>query len=349
MTVTTIELSQSLVRLAEQYITARRRSGESLLEAAGYLAEARAVAKHGEWLPFLAATGTTPATAEQLLNIHERAAFDRLFAEAVKSNWLNQSTAALLARPSTPQDVIDQALTADAPPTMTSIREDISQARNTDTYQYLEDNEPLSDYEESIAAQYAERYTPAAPAVEYIPAPDTQRAQQFGVMVSSETNEWYTPAHVIALARQALGAIDLDPASCAEANATVGADEYFDADANGLAQPWAGRVWLNPPYGKTDGRSNQDIWAEKLIAEYEGGNVRSAVLLVKAALGYAWFERLWYSYPTCFVRERLYFTPGDGSKDGQAKTGTAILYFGQDVTTFKRVFSSIGRVILPED
>lgn len=341
MQLATIELSSSLVTLAEQYITARRRSGESLLEAAGYLAQARDVADYGEWLPFLSATGTSPAAAEQLLNIHERATFDRAFADAIKSNWLTLTTAALLARPSTPQDVIDQALAADEPPSQRDIQGAIKQA-NTDAHQYFEDDEPLSDYEQSIASNYN-------PAIEYTPAPVSPRAQQFGVMVSSETNEWYTPGNVIELARTVLGDIDLDPASCADANDTVRAASYYDQEVNGLAQPWEGRVWLNPPYGKTCGRSNQDIWAEKLIAEYEGGNASAAILLVKAALGYAWFERLWYAYPTCFVRERIYFTPEDGSKDGQAKAATAIMYLGSNVARFKAIFSAIGRVILPTD
>jgi hypothetical protein len=42
---------------------------------------------------------------------------------------------------------------------------------------------------------------------------------------------------------------------------------------NGLAQPWTGRDFLNPPYGKQGGTSNQEIWTRKLIAEYQAGNV----------------------------------------------------------------------------
>ena len=35
--------------------------------------------------------------------------------------------------------------------------------------------------------------------------------------------------------------------SCQE---TVKAKRYFTAEDDGLSQPWAGRVWLNPPYSR---------------------------------------------------------------------------------------------------
>ncbi len=52
------------------------------------------------------------------------------------------------------------------------------------------------------------------------------------------SNEWYTPSYIIEAARQVLGSIDLDPASCALANQTVKAAKYFTVDDDGLAQSW---------------------------------------------------------------------------------------------------------------
>src|SRR5436190_18425159 len=57
-------LSERLQEIARQYIGARRRSGEALLEAARWLSEARAEAQHGEWYVFLDATSTTEDTAD---------------------------------------------------------------------------------------------------------------------------------------------------------------------------------------------------------------------------------------------------------------------------------------------
>lgn len=166
---------------------------------------------------------------------------------------------------------------------------------------------------------------------------------------SHRSVEYYTPIEILDAAREVLGGFDLDPASCAEAQANVKAAHFYTAQDDGLTKPWFGRVWLNPPYSKTAGRSNQDIWAQHLIREYERGNVKAAILLVKAALGYKWFEDLFARWPVCFVRNRLSFIQEDGDDDGQSKQGTALFYFGPDFCGFARVFRQFGRVIPPED
>jgi hypothetical protein len=56
--------------------------------------------------------------------------------------------------------------------------------------------------------------------------------------------ERYTPAEYIASARSVLGAIDLDPASNAQAQRIVKAAHYLTIEDDGLAHPWQGRVWL---------------------------------------------------------------------------------------------------------
>ena len=166
---------------------------------------------------------------------------------------------------------------------------------------------------------------------------------------SHKSIEYYTPSKFIEAARRVMGGIDLDPASCAEAQKTVMADAYYDKHVDGLSQPWYGRVWLNPPYSKTGARSNQEIWSQHLVDEYTSRSVTEAVLLVKAALGYNWFEKLWYAWPVCFVKSRLSFTREDGDDSGQSKMGTALLYFGDNAESFIDVFREFGRVILPTD
>ncbi len=71
-------------------------------------------------------------------------------------------------------------------------------------------------------------------------------SSDFNTQVTADsTNEWLTPRSVLDL----LGEFDVDPCAstvrpwdCARVNYTI--------EDNGLAQPWNGRVWLNPPYGK---------------------------------------------------------------------------------------------------
>ena len=132
-------LTTRLQELARQYLGAMRRSGEALLEASSYITEAHQRAAHGEWKVWLEATGTSEAGAEQLLNIYARAASDDAFADAIKRNFLSRSTAALLARPSTPPEVVEQALQGSAPPTVTQVRQEIAASRpaKPDTYQVL--------------------------------------------------------------------------------------------------------------------------------------------------------------------------------------------------------------------
>ena len=70
----------------------------------------------------------------------------------------------------------------------------------------------------------------------------------FGEEPQPSRDDWYTPPPVVAAARPVMGGIDLDPASCAEANRVVRADTFWTATDSPLARDWFGRVWLNPPF-----------------------------------------------------------------------------------------------------
>lgn len=59
--------------------------------------------------------------------------------------------------------------------------------------------------------------------------------------------EWLTPPHIIL----ALGSFDLDPCSPPpERRPWPTANRHYTVHDNGLLQPWEGRVWCNPPYGR---------------------------------------------------------------------------------------------------
>lgn len=171
-----------------------------------------------------------------------------------------------------------------------------------------------------------------------------------GVLTSSETNEWYTPKWLLELARECMGHIDLDPASCAFAQQTVQADTWYNGVwVDGLQHEWHGNVWLNPPYGRTKNQSNAGIWATKLEQEYEANHVTQAILLVNSAHGYDWYERLWRRYPVICVRDRIRFVNENGVTAGQSKKAQTLVYFGRQWSTFRKTFQHLGRYILPDE
>lgn len=175
------------------------------------------------------------------------------------------------------------------------------------------------------------------------------QSQELQVLLSHESVEWYTPVEYIEAAREVMGGIDLDPATADVPQKWIKATVFYTAEDNGLLQEWLGRVWLNAPYSKTDGQSNQEIWANKLIAEYERGRVSEAIMLVKASIGYNWFDRLFAGYPVCLVKGLISFIKPDGQVNGPAKLGSAFFYFGPNLARFEQVFSRFGRVIPPPE
>lgn len=159
-------------------------------------------------------------------------------------------------------------------------------------------------------------------------------------LVASDENEWYTPARYIEHARAVLGAIDLDPASCEAANATVRATTFYIADDDGLAADWSGRVWLNPPYGRLAGD-----FTRKLLDEYTDGDVSAAVLLVNAhCTDTAWFTGLW-DHILCFTDHRIDFDSGDRGKTSTSTHGSVFVYLGPDPAKFADIFSAFGPVV----
>jgi hypothetical protein len=125
-------LPEPLQIIARNYLGARRRSGEALLEAARWLHEARTLASHGDWKLFKEATGTSDDTAERLLNIHIQAMQNPQFADSVARNWLSQSAAALLARESTPPSVMETMLNAPEPPSVEDVKQALRQSQASD-------------------------------------------------------------------------------------------------------------------------------------------------------------------------------------------------------------------------
>jgi phage N-6-adenine-methyltransferase len=148
---------------------------------------------------------------------------------------------------------------------------------------------------------------------------------------SSVNHAWRTPAALLDRLYAALGApFDLDPCSptADRRTAPVRARVYFTAADDGLALPWRGRVFVNPPYGRT-----LKLWIAKAQAEV---TERRAVLVV--ALVPARTETLWWHHHIAgaadafMLRGRLSF--GNGTP---APFPSALIVWGASSAQVARV------------
>lgn len=102
----------------------------------------------------------------------------------------------------------------------------------------------------------------------------------------------------------ALGPFDLDPCAADPRPWDCAAINYTETD-DGLARPWHGRVWLNPPFH----RYQVGRWIRRL-AEHGRGTA-----LLHARTETEWFQPVWEKATNLlFLRHRLHFHKPDGSR-----------------------------------
>ncbi len=130
------------------------------------------------------------------------------------------------------------------------------------------------------------------------------------------SDEWYTPRYVF----DAMGVLfDLDVSSPA---VPCPADAFCASGirADSLTQPWAGFVWMNPPFG---GRNGLVPWLEKFFQHGDG------VALVPDRTSAPW----WQTYSRradaiLFVAKKIRFLRPDGSTGDSPAQGTSLLAAG---------------------
>lgn len=128
--------------------------------------------------------------------------------------------------------------------------------------------------------------------------------------------EWYTPAWVF----ERLGLVfDLDVASPGlEHTPWIPARACFTRHDDGLAQPWVGRVWVNPPYGDQVPR-----FIGRLADHGDG------IALVLSRTDTRWFHTaLSRATVTCFVAGRLNHVPGSAQAVSRPAVGSVLFAFG---------------------
>lgn len=140
----------------------------------------------------------------------------------------------------------------------------------------------------------------------------------------SLSDHWYTPKAVIDAARQVLGHIDLDPATSVKANVRgkwKAADRIYTEKpepgsdgVDGLKQPWAGRVWCNPPYNRLTKE-----FVEKAWDAYRNNSVTAILLLNRLHVVQPWFGPMFH-FPICYCRKGLRFEIP--LKSGKMKTSS---------------------------
>lgn len=164
----------------------------------------------------------------------------------------------------------------------------------------------------------------------------------------SQRQDWETPRELFDALWDAVDGFNLDPCCqfgqyTGERIILHGGTRYFPpgSDApdhliDGLAQPWFGKVYMNPPYGLVLRQ-----WVPKAVSEVESGNAELVVALLPAKTDTKWWQEYvlrrcrWYPYMepgdmTCdevrFIEGRLRF----GGADSHAGFASAIVVWRRE-------------------
>lgn len=171
-------------------------------------------------------------------------------------------------------------------------------------------------------------------------AADAKEADPFAKQWTGEV-QWYTPSEYIESARGVLGTIDLDPASCAHAQQTVRAERFYTMADDGLVQPWAGTVWLNPPYKMPAVK----LFCERLVQHVSSGDVTAAIILTNNATDTTWWHMLTAcASAVCFTAGRISFEDENGAHSAPTN-GQNFHYFGDDTDSFAAEFQGHGMIL----
>lgn len=153
--------------------------------------------------------------------------------------------------------------------------------------------------------------------------------------------DWYTPDHILQSVKN-IFTIDLDPASSIIANQTVGAKKFYTKEDDGLSKPWSGNVFINPPYT----RGVMPGFAEKLLNEYNNGNIQQGIILVNAVIDTKAGQLLLNNCDAvCFIAGRLQFKRNGENTRSSNTLGQMVCYFGDNSRLFINEFDQHGCVM----
>ena len=132
-----------------------------------------------------------------------------------------------------------------------------------------------------------------------------------------QSNEWYTPPEIF----EALGIrFSLDPCSPGPGH-WVPADRIYTKVDDGLAQPWLGCVFVNPPFGKRHGHVP---WLRRFLDHGNG------IAVVRAYTSADWFHEWAVCAETMlFPKGKTKFIRPDGSVGKSPGHGVVLLGMGE--------------------
>lgn len=133
----------------------------------------------------------------------------------------------------------------------------------------------------------------------------------------AKTDVWLTPPEIIA----ALGPFDLDPCSPMPRPWRTARAHYY-RPIDGLTAPWAGRVWLNPPYGN----AVIGAWLKRLADHGRGTALIFARTETENFVRQVWRR----AEGLLFIEGRLYFHRQDGTRaEANAGAPSVLCGYGQ--------------------
>lgn len=152
------------------------------------------------------------------------------------------------------------------------------------------------------------------------PAPAGRKGIGGHQSASAATTTWLTPRFIL----DALGPFDLDPCAAPLPRPWPTALRMnSEADGDGLAMEWDGRVWLNPPYTSAD----IEAWLAKL-AEHGWGTSLIFARTETAAFHRQVWER---AHGLLFLSGRLHFHDAQGVRaKANAGAPSVLCAYGQD-------------------
>ena len=154
----------------------------------------------------------------------------------------------------------------------------------------------------------------------------------------TRTDCWNTPPEFVGDVLEFFdNKLDLDPCCNDIENPNVPARILFDEKINGLSKNWvADSVFMNHPY------SNSKEWIPYAVSQYKLGHAKELVLLIKMDVSTRWWKSI-STYPFLAINKRLKFGNGKGAAPFQS----AIVYLGDRLGKFRRIFRKYGTLYMP--